>query len=194
MQRFAAIQRDMRDSRPELVFLGDSITQGLVGTPIWKKLYMSRGAVNAGITSDGVQHMLWRVQNGNFDGVRPKVVVLLGGINNLVGDKPESVAVGIRAIIHEIQRRSPATRVLLMGIFPTRRDPSDPMREKVRQTNLLLAGLADGRGVVFLDIGNVFLDGRGRLARAIMPDYLHPSREGYLLWAEAMEPILGLML
>lgn len=187
----------------DLVFLGDSITdwwRHAAGKPVWDKYYAPRRALNLGIGSDRTQHVLWRLQHGALSGIKPKVVVLLIGVNNLpalyVGDPrntvPEVIE-GIGAVVKEIRKQSPRTKILLLGIFPIRQK-GDPLREAVKEVNQGIAKFAKGKKVQFLDIGEKFLEPDGSISTAIMPDLVHPSEKGYRIWAEAMEPTLAKMM
>lgn len=180
----------------DVVFLGDSITQGWggAGKEIWTRRYAPLKAANFGIGGDRTQHVLWRVQNGNFDGITPKVVVLMIGTNNLGSNTPPQIAEGVTAIVKEIQTRTPATKILLLGVFPRSEKATDPARAKIGQINADIAKLDDGKQVFFLDIGAKFLQPDGTLTRDIMPDLLHLSPAGYQIWADAIQDKLAELL
>jgi lysophospholipase L1-like esterase len=181
-----------------LLFIGDSITAGWnsVGKEVWAKYYQAHNPANFGIGGDRTQHVLWRIENGELDGISPKVVVLLIGVNN--GGKP-AVFPGIKKIVEEIRVRLPASKILLLGVFPHGNDPLNPpwiprARVAIVELNKLIAGLDDGRNVRYLDIGSRFLDPTGAISKGIMPDGLHPAAPGYQIWADAMQPLLQEML
>jgi lysophospholipase L1-like esterase len=177
----------------DLLFLGDSITQGWNDNAIWKEHYEHRNALNFGINGDATQHVLWRLRNGELDGIEPKVVVLLVGTNNLSYCTPVDIERGVAAIIEEIQYRSPRSKILLLGIFPRGQRPG-PIRDKLKEVNARIARLDDGVRVRFLDIGPRFVNEDGTISPEIMPDFLHLNRNGYRIWADAMEPTLRSML
>jgi beta-glucosidase len=194
-KRHIAIQKRMvsRISSKQgtsLLFIGDSITQGWGSNLIWQRFYSPRGAVNAGIASDRVQHILWRVKHSRIDLLRPKMVVLLAGVNNLAIDKPTVIAGGIKQIADEIKRQSPNTDILILGVFPSGHEANDPRRIKIKAVNMNLKKLADGRHVHYLDIGSRFLEADGTLKKSTMFDYLHLTSKGYRIWAQAMEPTI----
>ena len=93
---------------------------------------------------------------------------------------------GIVRIIQEINKRSPETRIPLLGIFPRSQNPKDGQRLKNIEANKLLAQLDDGDVVHYRDIGEVFLQPDGRIAREVMRDFLHLTPKGYQLWADAI--------
>ena len=177
----------------DLLFLGDSITQGWYENEVWQRYYGPRNAANFGIGGDRTQHVLWRIQNGELNGIEPKVVVLMVGTNNADSATPDEIAQGITAIVAELGKRLPKSRVLLLGIFPQSPKPS-AIRERLKSANEQIAKLDDGKHVRFLDIGKAFMNEDGTISRDVMPDFLHLSRRGYRIWAEAMEPTLWSLL
>jgi lysophospholipase L1-like esterase len=176
----------------DLLFLGDSITQRW-DQEVWKRYYGKRKAANFGIDGDRTEHVLWRLANGEIEGISPKVLVLLIGINNGGRDSAADIAEGIRAIVTVLRRDLPNTKILLLGVFPVGPRPG-PHRDMVKAINAIISKLDNGKTVRFLDIGDKFLERDGDLPREIMPDYLHLSRKGYTIWARAMEPLLEEML
>ena len=177
----------------DLLFLGDSITQGWNDNDVWKRHYAPRHAANFGIGGDRTQHVLWRLENGEIDGIKPKVTVLMIGTNNVRANTVDEIAAGITAIVKTLQSKLPETKILLLGVFPRSKDP-DATRERLAAINKKIARLDDGKTVKFLDFGVKFLEDDGTISREIMPDYLHLTRKGYCIWADAMEPTLWEML
>ncbi|MHB1557418.1 MAG: platelet-activating factor acetylhydrolase IB subunit [Isosphaeraceae bacterium] len=177
----------------DLLFLGDSITQGWHDNDVWKRFYGPRHAANFGIGGDRTQHVLWRIQNGELDGIDPKVVVLMIGTNNANNASAEDIAKGVTTIVEEVRKRLPKTRILLLAVFP-RRDKPPAIQENLDRVNAMIARLDDGSHVKVLDIGKAFLEPDGSISRDVMPDLLHLSQKGYRRWADAMEPTLWSML
>ncbi len=174
----------------DLIMIGDSITHGW-NADLWKKHYEPRKAVNMGFSSDGTQHVLWRLQNGEIDGISPKVAVVLIGVNNIGGATVEDTAKGVEAVVNTLQQKLPETKVLLLGIFPWKQSADAPERSTIKELNKTLSTFAKKDRVTFLDIGVNFLEKDGSLSAEIMPDYLHLSPKGYKIWADAMEPVLS---
>ncbi len=177
----------------DLLFLGDSITQGWHDNQVWKRHYGPRHAANFGIGGDRTEHVLWRLEHGEVEGIKPKVAVLMIGTNNAGSNSAEDIAAGITAIVKDLRERLPETHVLLLGVFPRGEKP-DKTRAKLQQVNEQISKLDDGSHVTYLDIGKAFLNPDGTISREIMPDFLHLSAKGYRLWAEAMEPTLWRLL
>ena len=180
----------------DVMFLGDSITGGWQsrGKEVWARYYSGLEAATFGIGGDRTENVLWRLQNGNLDGITPKVVVLLIGTNNTGRDSAVQIAEGVTAVVHEIQKRSPASRGLLTGVFPRGEEPDTPVRRKIAEVNTIIAKLDDGQRVHFLDIGEKLLQPDGKIGRQMMPDFLHPGEDGYYIWAQAMQPLLDKLL
>ena len=187
-----------------VLFLGDSITAGWTKAPhIWEHYYGKFQPANFGIGGDRTQHVLWRIENGELDGIHPKVVVLMLGTNNSASNTAEEIAAADRKIVQVIRAKIPETKVLLLGVFP--RGPrknaqrvviDDGMKPMavINAVNADLAKLDDGSNVRYLDISAKFLGDDGRIPSIIMPDQLHPNAAGYQLWAEAMQPLLTEMM
>lgn len=118
------------------------------------------------------------------------------GVNNLFlgGDNPKDVYYGVEAVIQEIGEQFEGAEILLLGLLPVGKEAGSETRQKVTETNQLLAGLAEMDGVTFRDIGAAFLQEGGSISAEIMPDFLHPSEKGYAVFAEQLNGILGSML
>lgn len=181
----------------KLIFIGDSITQGWGGDDgmeIWDKFYGSRKAMNAGISGDRTQHVLWRLDNGNLDGIKPKLAVVMIGTNNSGSDTPEDIAAGVTAITERIREKLPDTKILLLGIFPRGEGPDDDRRKVNTAANKIISTLNDGKSIFYTDISDKFLGDDGSLSREIMPDLLHLNKRGYEIWAESIEPKVAELL
>lgn len=178
----------------ELVFIGDSITQGweVAGRTVWDEFYASRKALNLGFSGDRTEHVIWRLSQNQLGPNRPKVAVVMIGTNNTGHQmqEPEEVAAGVGRILELLAEKSPDTRVLLLGIFPRGATPWDPARINNLGINQRLRLLADGDRVRYLNLGGAFLEPDGTLSREVMPDHLHLSTEGYRRWARSLEPAL----
>lgn len=185
----------------DLYFLGDSITRRW-GTSDeayremlanWKENFFGWNAGNFGWGGDTTQNILWRIQNGELDGVNPKVIVLLAGTNNLgTGRKPDDVVKGIRAILRVCQEKAPNAKIILTGVLA--RDDNPLMKIKVKQANNDLARLANGDRIRFLNINPALTGPDGKLKEGMAVDGLHLSVNGYQVWADGLKPILTELL
>jgi lysophospholipase L1-like esterase len=201
-ERHAACVKLMAERRPEVVMLGDSITNFWGGEPVggrrtgieeWDRFFAGRSVVNLGYGWDRTENVLWRLTHGEFEGVTPRVVVVMIGTNNIDLNTPDEIAAGVTAICAELHGRSPSTHILLLGIFPRGAQP-DATRAKVDAVNRRIA-LLDGRGAVtYLDISRVFLEPDGSISNTVMYDFLHPTALGYQKWAASMRPALDRLM
>jgi lysophospholipase L1-like esterase len=193
----------------DVLFIGDSITDfwrtenpQRGGKKVWEREFAPLKAANFGISADRTQHVLWRLENGELEGIKPKVVVLMIGTNNtgFESDKvtprntPAETIEGVTAIVKTLRTKLPQTKVLLLAIFPRGETPDHPQRAQIAEINAALAKLADGKSIRYLDIGKKFLAEDGTLTKEIMPDFLHPGEKGYEIWAAAIKEPLAEML
>jgi len=162
----------------DIVFIGDSITQGWEGSGknVWQKYYGSRKCLNFGVGGDRTQHVLWRFEHGQLDGIKPKAAVLMIGTNNSNRDdnSESDILAGVQEIVKQISARLPETKIL--------------------QVNQALEKLADGKMIQYVDFGSQLIESDGSISKAVMPDYLHLTERGYEIWAEAIEPKLKTMI
>jgi lysophospholipase L1-like esterase len=199
-ERFMKMHQDFlkraAEGKIDLLFLGDSITQGWAGKgkEVWQKNYADRNAANFGIGGDRTQHVLWRVTNGELEGISPKVMVLMIGTNNSARDEPEKIAEAVEKIVKISREKMPGTKVLVLAIFTRTRDTDKRNMPTIKAVNQRIAKLDDGKMVKFLDINAKFEDAEGKVPRETFPDGLHPNEKGYEIWAEAMAPTLDAMM
>jgi lysophospholipase L1-like esterase len=188
----------------DLYFLGDSITRRWHANDYpafqenWKRNFWGWNAANFGWGGDRTENVLWRLANGELDGVHPKAIVLMVGTNN-VGDSPradddvlvEDVTNGIAAILKTLQEKAPEAKIVLLGITPRNAGGSAPAMPIINRINSRLAQLADGQTIKYLNINDKLADSNGRLHNGVTEDGLHLSTAGYQIWADALKPILN---
>jgi lysophospholipase L1-like esterase len=188
----------------DLLFLGDSITDfwRVRGAAVYQKYFANLKIANFGISGDRTEHVLWRMQQGELDGIHPKAIMLMIGTKNIgmerdglyARDTPHEAAEGVKAIVAGLRAKLPDAKILLLAVFPRGHLPTDPGRIAAGQINPEIQGLDDGDHVRYLDIGKRFLTADGVLEPTIMPDFLHPSAAGYEIWAQAVkEPLAEMM-
>ena len=197
-----------KQGRIDIYFEGDSITRRWGATDYpqllenWKSNFFGWNAADFGWGADRVEHILWRLGNGELDGVNPKVIVLLAGTNNVGNRVPaagveataEDVTRGLQAILRVMQSKAPDAVIILMGIFP-RNDNMDVM-PVIDRINANLATMADGRKIRYLNINDKLADREGKLYEGMMNanDKLHPALKGYQVWADALKPLFTELL
>jgi (4-O-methyl)-D-glucuronate---lignin esterase len=187
-----------RRGRIDVYFVGDSITRrwGALDYPDflanWRENFFGWNAANFGWGGDGTEHILWRLENGEIDGVAPKVIVIQAGTNN-VGREPggdakiAEVTRGIKAIVTRCREKAPRATIVLTAIFP--RNDSVVAVPEIYEINRNISALADGRQVRYLDVNDKLAGGDGRLFEGMTVDGLHPTIKGYQVWADALKPI-----
>jgi lysophospholipase L1-like esterase len=196
MKRHESFNERVKKGNVDLLFIGDSITEGWerAGKKVWEEFYGKRNAVNLGIGGDRTQHVLWRLDNGNIDGIKPKAAVLMIGTNNSGSNTSEQIAEGVKAIVDKLKAKLPETKILVLAIFPRGANKDDARRKVNEGANQLIAKLADDKQVFFLDIGPKFLKEDGTLSKEVMPDLLHLNEASYRIWAESIESKLKELL
>ena len=202
--RHQAVVERVKQGNVDLLMIGDSITHvwEITGKQVWDKYYAPRNAVNMGFGGDSTQHVLWRLQNGEIENIKPKLAVIMIGTNNSNGQDftSEQIADGIKAIVCQLRTKLPETKILILAIFPRADNEqikdkksgaaTNPQWAKNNKTSKLASKLADNKTIFYLDINKKLLNKKGILTREIMPDLLHPNEKGYQIWAEAMEPTI----
>jgi lysophospholipase L1-like esterase len=201
--RHESFNKISQQGEAQLVFLGDSITQGWGGggKEVSAKYWEPLKAANFGIGGDRTEHVLWRLEHGNFDGLKPKEIVLMIGTNNtghqgraqkeldgaVYQCTPQQTAEGVKAIVQKLKQKCPGSKILLLAIFPRGATPADKLRQQNEEVNAIIKNLADGKTVYWMDLNSKFLQPDGTLSKDIMPDLLHPNAKGYEIWAEAIQ-------
>lgn len=198
MPRHQAVLDRVAQGNVDLLMIGDSITHGWEkgGKETWDKYYALRKAVNMGFGGDRTEHVLWRLENGEIENIKPKLAVLMIGTNNSNGEQytAEQIADGIKAIVCTLRTKLPETKVLILAIFPRGDSNAVAQRAKNDKASELASKLADDKMIFFLNINKAFLNEQGELTREVMPDLLHPQEKGYQLWAAAMEPTIAKLM
>jgi lysophospholipase L1-like esterase len=189
----------------DLYFLGDSITrrwgctdpQWSMMLANWNKNFFGWNAANFGWGADVIQNMLWRVQNGELDGVNPKVIVILAGTND-IGNQPGSdekvadIINSYRQLIAVCREKAPAATIIVTAIFPRNDNPA--VLPEIRQINRELEKLADGDTILYINVNDRLADPNGKLFDGMTVDQLHLTEKGYQVWADGLRPLLTKLL
>ncbi len=197
-----------KQGRIDIYFEGDSITRRWGATDYpqlldnWRENFFGWNAADFGWGADRVENILWRLENGELDGVNPKVIVLLAGTNN-VGNRvpPEGsdaaaaeVTRGLAALLRVMEAKAPGAAIILMGIFP--RNDNMAVMPEINRINVNLSKMADGDRIRYLNINDRLADAEGKLYDGMMnaKDQLHPTVKGYQVWADSLKPIFTELL
>lgn len=190
----------------DLVFLGDSISQGWTGAEQrlaqpdgsrpFDRQFARYHAASFGLSGDRTENLLWRIEQGNFEHIKPRAIVLMIGVNNIhvVGHRGEDVAEGTRLILDALAQHAPQAQVLMLGCFPTGPTADSPTRREVDALHAALAPLADGQRVHYRDLRPHFLNDDGTPNANLSGDHIHLTPAGYRAWAEAIAPDLAKIL
>jgi lysophospholipase L1-like esterase len=213
--RHKAILADLpKHSDAQLLLVGDSITSNYDKAeppnedfqPIWQQYYAPRKALNLGFGGDTTANVLWRLDHGEVKGLHPKLAVVLIGTNNTAtGQTAEDTELGIDAVVKDLEHRLPETKILLVGILPSKL----PSRELNFDVNGYLgshyAGGEDPQ-VSYIDISVVFYP-HGELDASLfydsmpsqpkpatLPKATYPNARGQRLMASAIEPAVARLM
>ncbi|GLX69906.1 GDSL-type esterase/lipase family protein [Paenibacillus glycanilyticus] len=206
-ERHEQVLKIKDEMNPEIVLVGDSITHFWGGLPApnsqhgtgaaWDSVFEGRRVLNLGFGWDRTQNVLWRLDNGQMEGLSPEWVVINIGTNNTSGtdnaraSTAEEVQSGVRAIVERVRKTAPSAQVILMAVFPREESPADPRRLLIGRMNELYTALAAELGLTFLDIGKLMLAEDGTLPREIAFDTCHLTEQGYQLWADALREVIS---
>ncbi len=204
--RHAAVLRVKDEIKPEIVLIGDSITHFWGGEPRAKQangpqayasVFAPYRVLNLGFGWDRTQNVLWRLDRGELDGLHPRTVVIHIGTNNTSQTEharqntPAEIVEGIAAIRGRVRSKVPGVRIILMQVMPREEKPDNPRRAQITAINRLLGDFARVNHLDLLDLAPKLLRPDGTLPRSLMPDFCHPNENGYMIWADALRPLLG---
>jgi lysophospholipase L1-like esterase len=191
----------------DIYFEGDSIVRRWGATDYpqflanWKENFFGWNAGDFGWGADRVENILWRLENGELDGVNPKVFVLLAGTNNVgnrvapdVDAAAANVIRGLQAVVNAMRGKAPGAVIILTAIFP--RNDNVAVLPEIAKINAGLRKMADDQTIRYLDINDKLADADGKLYEGMLNarDKLHPQLRGYQVWADALKPIFTELL
>lgn len=180
---------EFNDRDADILFIGDSITQGWrgKGEAVWQANFAPRKALDFGISGDRTQHVLWRMENYPIARLHPKVAVVLIGTNNY-HDPADQIAAGVKAVLDKTQQMYPGIKIILVSIMPNLRGGA-----VTTEANKTLRTFADEKAIYYLDLDPVMTP-VGDNWKGLGTDHLHPDAAGYQLWADALLPLLNKLL
>lgn len=189
IHRHESMNQQAQQGHIDLIYVGDSIVEHFnnQGKAVWGHYYEGRHALNLGIGGDRTEHVLWRFDHGNIDGISPKLAIVMIGQNNGGHNTADEIAAGVTAVVQRLRTRLPNTKILLLAIFQRREKPT-PERAVLARANEIISKLADGKTIFYMDINHLFVQPDGSIPRVLMYDFEHPTPLGHRVWAEAIEP------
>ena len=200
MKRHSAVLNAGGEVNPDLVFIGDSITHFWGGVPeshnrtgekVLKAAFAGHRTLNLGFGSDRTGQVLWRLDHGELEGLKPRWVVINIGTNNTSdGQTAEEIFAGIRAVCERVRKQTPDAKIILMSILPRDNPATASRRKLIDAVNLLIADYAKAESFTHLDIHTKYLDDKGAIPKSLLPDICHPNEQGYRIWADALAPLL----
>lgn len=191
-ERHQAMNARAKEGNVDLVYIGDSIVgnRKWEGKPVWDHYYARRNGTILGISGDRTQQVLWRLQNGNIDGISPRLAIVMIGQNNGPFNTGEEIGAGVTAIVQTLREKVPETKILVLAIFFRGEKPTEE-RAVLTKANEIASKLADGEHVFYMDVNYLFLQPDGSIPASLMPDFEHPNEEGHRVWAAAIEPMVA---
>ena len=183
----------------DIVFVGDSITHRWEqvpgcpdGSPVLEEMRKTYSILDIGYGGDQTQDVIWRLLNGELEGYRTRLFMVMIGTNNR--GRPENIAAGVKRILSILREKHPEAKVLLLPIFPRGATPQDEHRLRNERVNAIIKGYADGKDVLWHDFNAKFLQPDGSISKDVMPDFLHPNKKGYEIWRDAVMPMFRSIL
>ncbi|CAL9685728.1 unnamed protein product [Knipowitschia caucasica] len=189
MSQHTRFVQECKDAEPDVLFIGDSMVQLMQQYDIWRELFSPLHALNFGIGGDTTCNVLWRLQNGELENIRPKVVVLWVGTNNHE-HTAEQVAGGVMAIVELLSTRLRKAKIIVLGLLPRGERPN-PLREKNATVNSFLRSwLPRIPQAQLLDVSSELVHSDGTISILHMFDFLHLTSAGYRVMAKPLNDLL----
>lgn len=207
-ERHAAVLACKDRINPQAIVIGDSITHHWGGSP-FSYAFMPEGqvsfdttfanvrALNLGFGWDRTQNALWRLQNGEVDGLHPSIAIVNIGTNNLAttehaqANTPDEICEGIEKVCEELETRCNGIHIVVMCVFPRGRTPDDPYRAQIDAINERLLSMTARHGYRCINIGSLLLDLNGELTQEVSPDGTHLTAKGYDIWGSVVRPLVA---
>nr|XP_040037860.1 platelet-activating factor acetylhydrolase IB subunit beta [Gasterosteus aculeatus aculeatus] len=189
MSQHTRFVQECKDAEPDVLFIGDSMIQLMQHYDVWREVFSPLHALNFGIGGDTTCNVLWRLQNGELQNIRPKVVVLWVGTNNH-HHTAEEVAGGILSIAQLLTSRLPKAKIVVLGLLPRGERPN-PLRQKNAAVNDFLRSWLPRLGqALLLDLSAEFVHSDGTIGPQVMFDFLHLTAAGYRTMAKPLSDLL----
>lgn len=187
LARHRAVLEANRESPPRAVIIGNSIIHYWSGEPeapikngpeSWDKALAPDGYRNMGFASDRIENALWRIYNGEMDGISPEKILVMIGTNNIGTNTEHEITEGIRFLLAAVKERQPDADLIVAGLLPRRGNEA-----LVKSINKTIERLAAGEGFRYIDPGASLLQPDGKIDESLFSDGLHPTEKGYEILA-----------
>jgi N-acetylglucosamine-6-sulfatase len=175
----------------DLLLLGDSLIQFWDKYPdAFDKAFGDYKTANYGVAGDRVENLLWRIENGELEGLKPRVILLMIGTNNTGINAADQIAAGISHTVQTLRSKCPDSKILLLSILPRAREGEEAKSDAINTINSAISKLDDGSTVKYIDLASKFKSPDGKISRELMVDGMHLTGKGYNLWGDTLEDIL----
>jgi lysophospholipase L1-like esterase len=174
--------RQLPNTKGEIIFLGNSITD--IGE--WAEIWQNLRVKNRGISGDNTFGVLARLDEVTAS--KPAKIFIMIGINDIAKEVPDSVIIANHKTLYRlIKESSPKTKVYVQSLLPTNSDFTEFKRHQhkddhIRRVNAGLQAVCAEMNLTYIDLYSRFLDGEGKMDKQYTNDGLHINGYGYQLW------------
>lgn len=185
-QQKVSLFRLLPDTKKEIIFLGNSITD--IGE--WAEIWNSTKVKNRGISGDNTFGVLARLDE--VISSKPQKVFIMIGINDIARDTPDSIIIAnYKKIIHHIKIQTPATKIFVQSILPTNNQFTEFQRHQNKTEHIVIVNTAmksycNNNNIVYIDLYSEFIDDENNLAKKYTNDGLHLNGFAYMKWKEIL--------
>ncbi|CAH1970667.1 unnamed protein product [Acanthoscelides obtectus] len=180
---------ETREKDADVIFIGDSIIQAIQHMDVWNEFFAPLHCLNFGIHRDKIENVLWRIERGELDNIKPKVIVLHVGTNNFQ-NTAEEIRDGILNLIDVVREKHPDVYIVVATLLPRGQHPN-PVRDKLSKVNDLLKASISGPKVQLVPIHQGLIQQDGSISHHDMHDYLLLTNAGA---RKVFEPVHDLLL
>lgn len=120
--------------------------------------------LNFSIRGDLIENILWRIENGVLEKVKPKIIVISLGTNNTPTNSAEEISEGIMQCVEEIRKRRAGSFIILLTLLQRGHKPN-PLREKIDTVNKIIQEKCHGlQKVQIIDISKGLVQNDGTIS------------------------------
>ena len=181
-------------SKGQIVFIGDSITDGYPLDNYFTDLPLA--TYNRGIGGDVTSGVIRRLKTSLYD-LAPTKIALMIGINDInSGRTNDEIIANYTIILDGIKANLPSTAVFCESVLPMHSKVEkwgidlEARTQQIKDLNARIKALAAEKGYVYVDLFPLFADENDRLISEYTEDGLHPIAAGYQVWSAIIKPYL----